>query len=346
MTASGTKIVVGIDFSAESERAAREALAVARHLGATLVLVHVCDTAELPVDGRAGRPARPGGGREDPGARGGRGRARPRSARRPARAGSRARGSMSPGCSWITGPTAVCPPPQGSSAPAWSWSAPTAGPACAGSSSAASRSGWCADARPTSSWSAPSTRPGHRRSLVATDFSDGADRLLERAVALAPAGTRIDVLHVVDAGDMMGMGGCRTGAEAALWDALTADLRARGEALASRHARPDLEIAFHLAAERPAPAIIAWLETHGHDLAVLGTHRRKGLRAGSSAAWRRRSYVTRPARCWSCTGAVSRPAEATRSPDAARRSRRAAAPAARRSPPTQTLHRTAGQTAP
>jgi nucleotide-binding universal stress UspA family protein len=46
------KILVGIDFSAESELAARQALEVARHVGGELILLHAGDTIERPQLGR------------------------------------------------------------------------------------------------------------------------------------------------------------------------------------------------------------------------------------------------------------------------------------------------------
>ena len=271
------KIVVGVDFSAESERAAGEALAVARHLGAALVLVHVCDTAELPALAEQGGPlAREAAAkirqREAAGVERAREALEALRERLSGQGVDVSRMLMDHGsdqglcaAARLVGASLVVVGTHGRTGLRW---------ILLGSVAQRVVRECQADVLVVRG-DQPS---GHRRILVATDFSDGADRLLETAVALAPAGTRIDVLHVVDAGDMMGDGWLSTGAEAALWDALMSDLRARGEALASRHARPGLEIAFHLAAERTAPAIIAWLETHGHDLAVLGTHRRKGLR--------------------------------------------------------------------
>src|SRR6187431_3315795 len=45
------RIAVGIDFSPESELAARQAMEVARRLGADLVLLHAQLVVELPVVG-------------------------------------------------------------------------------------------------------------------------------------------------------------------------------------------------------------------------------------------------------------------------------------------------------
>lgn len=277
MTDVQQKLVVGIDFSAESERAARQALVVARHLGAALVLVHVCDGTELPLVAEQGSAL----------AREAAGRIREREAAEVERARDAldallgqlsgqgvevSRMLMDQGsdrglsaAARLVGASLVVVGTHGRTGLRWIF---------LGSVAQRVVRGCDADVLVVRR----EHLDGYRRILVATDFSDNADRLLERAVALAPRGARIDVLHVADAGDMLGDAWLSSGAGAALWDALVNDLRARGEALASRHARPDLEIAFHLAAERPAPAIIAWLETHGHDLAVLGTHGRKGLR--------------------------------------------------------------------
>lgn len=45
------KIVVGVDFSSESELAARQAIAIGRRTGAEVVLAHVASTVELPPVG-------------------------------------------------------------------------------------------------------------------------------------------------------------------------------------------------------------------------------------------------------------------------------------------------------
>lgn len=274
------KIVVGVDFSPESERAAREAMTVARHLGAALVLVHVCEVAELPIVAAQGSAlARDAVRRIQDHEAAGIARARQELdgllARFTGQGVDVSRLLMDDGAdrglaaaASKVGASLVVVGTHGRTGLRWIALGSVAQRVVRGS--------------PVDVLVVRGEHPaGHRRILVATDFSDGADRLLERAVALAPAGARIDVLHVTDieaavAGDSW----LATGAESSLWQALSDDLRARGDALISRHARPGLEIAFHLGSERPAPGIIAWLETHGHDLAVLGTHGRKGLRRG------------------------------------------------------------------
>ena len=61
--------------------------------------------------------------------------------------------------------------------------------------------------------------------------------------------------------------------------ALEQNLRAQGEALLAPRRRPGgPSVDFHLLREPPTPGLVHWLETHPCDLAVLGSHGRKGFR--------------------------------------------------------------------
>ncbi|HEU5057806.1 MAG TPA: universal stress protein [Kofleriaceae bacterium] len=120
---------------------------------------------------------------------------------------------------------------------------------------------------------------GFKSALVATDFSPPSVRALERALQLVSPRGRIDVVHCLP---YRPIGLWTEGVVA--WDveleaALEQNLRAQGEALVAprrREGGPALE--FHLLREPPAPGIVHWLETRPCDLAVLGSHGRKGLR--------------------------------------------------------------------
>lgn len=123
-------------------------------------------------------------------------------------------------------------------------------------------------------------RGGFAKVLVATDFSDASVRALDRALELvAPTGA-IDVVH------------CHQFTPVGLWTeavmtpydmeldaALEADLRMQGETLLAARRRPGGPVLeFHLLRELPVPGIVNWLETRPCDLAALGSHGRKGFR--------------------------------------------------------------------
>jgi nucleotide-binding universal stress UspA family protein len=122
-------------------------------------------------------------------------------------------------------------------------------------------------------------RGGFHRALVATDFSSSSLRALDRALELVPPRGRIDVVHFQQ---FLPMG---------LWSegmvthggqfevALEADLRAQGEKLLAPRRHPDgPTLEFHVVREPPAAGIAHWLDTRPVDLALLGSHGRKGIR--------------------------------------------------------------------
>lgn len=126
-----------------------------------------------------------------------------------------------------------------------------------------------------------SVRPGphgYRRLLVAMDFSALSEAALRAAITLAAPDAHIDMLHCrylpsltfgqVPAGN----------AVADLLDPLDREIRARGEALVARYARPRLSLAFHTIDAEPMQGILAWNEQHTHDLAVVGSHGKRGVR--------------------------------------------------------------------
>ena len=120
---------------------------------------------------------------------------------------------------------------------------------------------------------------GFRRAMVATDFSPASLRALDRALELVAPGGSIDLVHCLP---FRPVGLWSEGVVA--WDleleaALEQNLKAQGEALLAPRRRPHgPAVAFHLLREPPAPGIVHWLETRPCDLAVLGSHGRKGFR--------------------------------------------------------------------
>lgn len=120
----------------------------------------------------------------------------------------------------------------------------------------------------------PTWREGYHRILVAMDYSASAERALDGALALAAPGAEIDVVHFE--GTLSAIESIRREDREALAD----ELRRQADELLARKARPGVELHFHLSSGAPMPGIIHWLETHHHDLAAVGSHGLRGIRRG------------------------------------------------------------------
>lgn len=254
------KIVVGIDFSPEAGEAARQALGIARHLGAELVLVHVRPKLELPGVPESARgeerAVRQRWHDEDASAL---------AAAREQLAGIRERLSgqgVPVGQLLVVDYAALC---------------------AAASELGAHLTVVGTHGRTGLRWLALGSvaqkvvresetdvlvvrrarRDGYRRVLVASDFSASAERALDGAIGLAAPGASIEVVHHLETRD----------------DDVLMDLaREQGAQLLARKTAPGLELLFHVSTERPVPGIVHWLETHPFDLAALGSHGRHGVR--------------------------------------------------------------------
>jgi nucleotide-binding universal stress UspA family protein len=270
-------IVVGIDFSSEAQEAARQALGVARHLGAELVLVHVRATVELPVvpdrrdsaDRALQERWREHDARELAAAREELGRLR-----------ERLSGQGVPVSQLLVEDY------------------PADGLCAAASQLGARFTVVGTHGRTGLRWlqmgsvaqhvvrqsetdvlvARRSSNDAYHRILVATDFSASAERALDSAIALAAPGARIDVVHHVPTR-------WRAGGNVAAGELLSRDIdlladftREQGVDLLARKQVPGFELLFHVSTERPVPGIVHWLETHGGDLVVLGSHGRRGVR--------------------------------------------------------------------
>ncbi len=125
-----------------------------------------------------------------------------------------------------------------------------------------------------------SRRDAYQRVLVATDFSSSAERALDAALSLAADDARVDVVHCIAAPAWSGYGGfgMLEPLPADLREALLDDLRRQGEARLARRRRPGLDLRLQVVSEPPVPGILHRLEAHPYDLAALGSHGRRGLK--------------------------------------------------------------------
>lgn len=124
-------------------------------------------------------------------------------------------------------------------------------------------------------------RGGFRDVLVATDFSPASVRALDRALELAAPSGRVQLVHCHHVPFYSGAGKpIAIGASASVDPVIENKLRERAEALLAPRRRPDgpaLDFQI-LHEEPPAIGIVHWLESRRFDLALLGSHGRKGIR--------------------------------------------------------------------
>ncbi len=126
-------------------------------------------------------------------------------------------------------------------------------------------------------------RPGHGPALrmiaVGTDFSASAERALEVAVAIAPRGAQVDVVHCAGLRPVaLGGFGVVESLPADLRQALVDDLRVQGEQLIARHQRDGVTISFDVTLDGAVAGLAHWAETRSCDLLAVGSHGRRGLR--------------------------------------------------------------------
>ncbi len=120
---------------------------------------------------------------------------------------------------------------------------------------------------------------GYSRVLVPTDFSPRAELALEIALELVAAGGQIELLHAWSLPALTGSLVPSRVSESALEPvrkSLDAGAREKGEALIARHPRPSVQMALTIVNDSAAHAIDK--AAAGHDLIVMGGHGRRGLR--------------------------------------------------------------------
>jgi nucleotide-binding universal stress UspA family protein len=122
----------------------------------------------------------------------------------------------------------------------------------------------------------PLVRPVRRvpdRVLCATDFSEGAALALEAAVRLLPPGGSVDLVHAFYTPFDFGLPPPA--------DAI-AELRERahhdGERLARAHASAERRVRFEIIDGEPVHALVEHLAHAHHELLVVGSHGRRGVR--------------------------------------------------------------------
>lgn len=142
-----------------------------------------------------------------------------------------------------------------------------------------------------------SLNSGYRHILVPTDFSDSADHALAMATTLAAEGARIDVWHWWHSP----YGGPVPEPEA-LRQEIDSSTRAAGEDLLERYRNPRYQISFHTG-EAPTRLGIQHELTGGdYDLVITGSHGRRGL-----TRWLLGSVAESTARHAPCSVLVARP---------------------------------------
>jgi nucleotide-binding universal stress UspA family protein len=136
---------------------------------------------------------------------------------------------------------------------------------------------------------------GYRRILAPTDFSDSAEQALQLALKLADPSATIDIIHcwTSPAGTLsvpVPVGTTAAGVAAPLVPPAgggdlgvpAEDLKevalAEGQRLLTAYGHGSVRVEFELIEDRPGHAIIEHLRTGSYDLCAMGSHGRRGLR--------------------------------------------------------------------
>ncbi|HWM85550.1 MAG TPA: universal stress protein [Kofleriaceae bacterium] len=274
------KIAVGVDFSAESELAAHQALDVARHIHGELILVHAIAVVDIPVVPRSSPPATAQvieiyrsqlehSTRRD----------RERLADLRMRLSDQGvpvsqllvEGLADDGlveAAHKAGAELIVVGTHGRTGLRWFHLG-----------SVAHRVVRMSDGDVLVARGEGAARGGYQRILVAADFSPSSGQALDRAVWLAAPGAHIDVVHFYQ-------GASRAEPYEAIRAALAAadlnrtivsELAMRGERFIAERARAGLAIRFHAIGDGPLPGILHYLERYRFDLASVGSHGRRGF---------------------------------------------------------------------
>jgi nucleotide-binding universal stress UspA family protein len=126
----------------------------------------------------------------------------------------------------------------------------------------------------------PRTRPGsgYHRILVPIDFSDGAERALSAAVDLVDHDGQIDVLHTWQIPFASSARFNEYESSAVHRKRLVAATLQRGDELVKGYEDRHSRLAFFQIESAPVPGILDRLEDATYDLVVMGSHGRRGVR--------------------------------------------------------------------
>lgn len=278
------KIIVGVDFSAESELAARSAVEIARHTGGQVVLVHVAEpvdavspfadmprTAPEAFEAYRGRRARMIAQHRDQLATLAERLSREGHAVLPILREGYADAALSDEATNL-GADLVVVGTHGRTGLRWFFLGSVAaqvvrnGP---GDVLIARREG--------------AGRGGFHRILVGTDFSRASERALDRALGLAAPDAEVEVVHY-DGTRWPGL--AFTEAHLAAIPTSSRPIarevaevsRVEGEKLIAPRRRPDIDLTFHALGGTPSPGLVHRLEEGRYDLVALGSHGRRGFR--------------------------------------------------------------------
>jgi nucleotide-binding universal stress UspA family protein len=122
---------------------------------------------------------------------------------------------------------------------------------------------------------------GFHHLVVGTDFSHLAEHALDAALEVAAPGAVIDVINcwalpALGAVPEAGLG--VAGVEAELRTAMRVHAEELGAKLISSRRGPSRTLHFHAIEATPADGIDEWARTHGGDLVVVASHGRRGVR--------------------------------------------------------------------
>ena len=128
----------------------------------------------------------------------------------------------------------------------------------------------------------PTDRRGYRRIFVPTDFSQPAEAALELALRIAHDGATIDLVHFwqipMTAATPYAPFKAAEEALTTVRHAMRDAAESAGTQVVERHGAANLEISFHAVEGAPAHGIQERLEEGDYDLVVMGSHGRRGLR--------------------------------------------------------------------
>lgn len=120
---------------------------------------------------------------------------------------------------------------------------------------------------------------GYHKICVATDFSASAELALEAALDVAHLGATVDVVHFWHLAPRLGFYEPIRLASLEEWrGSLDSEMKAAGGRLISAHRRPGLSLGFQAVFEPVLPGLQTMVEQGGYDLVALGSHGRRGFR--------------------------------------------------------------------